>query len=103
MSELESRVVGLEKAVRMLAGYLYGSVLSEADVKTIGDQIYNPQQVSTVEQELWNLLDTIDTLLDACHPSTAEEWEEVARHMVAIAEKRHLLLKSDGYKLSRNT
>ncbi len=47
--------------------------------------------------ELWGLLDSIDTLPDMLHPTTEEGHEKTWRMMVKRAEKRHKLLKTDGY------
>jgi hypothetical protein len=51
--------------------------------------------------ELWRLLDSIDSLPDMIHPSTLEGHKKTWVMMVNRAEKRHTLLKSDGYTLKR--
>lgn len=50
-------------------------------------------------EKLWDLLDSIDTLPDMLHPSDVKGHEKCWKMMVNIAEKRHKILKSDGYKL----
>ena len=48
---------------------------------------------------LWNLLDDIDTVPDAIHPNDERSHELCWRKMIAIADKRHEILESDGYTL----
>lgn len=55
-----------------------------------------------IAEELWGLLDSIDTLPDMIHPNNSEGHEKTWRMMVKRAEKRHRLLKSDGYTLVRS-
>ena len=53
-----------------------------------------------IAEELWGILDDIDTLPDMTHPNTPEAHEKTWKAMVKRAEQRHKLLKSDGYTLS---
>lgn len=53
----------------------------------------------TIAEELWNILDSIDSLPDMIHPNTKDGHEKCWKMMVTRAEMRHQLLKSDGYKL----
>ncbi len=55
-----------------------------------------------IAEDLWKLLDSIDSLPDMIHPQTKEGHEKCWRMMVKRAEKRHTLLKTDGYTLSKN-
>lgn len=59
------------------------------------------KQYKQIAEELWKLLDSIDTLPDMIHPNTKEGHEKTWKMMVKRAEKRYLLLKSDGYTLKR--
>ena len=52
-----------------------------------------------IAEKLWGILDDIDTLPDMIHPNTLEGHEKCWKMMVKRAEKRHKLLKTDGYKL----
>lgn len=52
-----------------------------------------------IAEELWRLLDSIDTLPDMIHPRTIEGHEKTWKMMIRRAEKRHQLLKTDGYTL----
>lgn len=52
-----------------------------------------------IAEKLWSLLDSIDTLPDMIHPNTPEGHEKCWKMMVKRAEKRHELLKTDGYNL----
>jgi len=52
-----------------------------------------------IAEKLWKLLDSIDTLPDMIHPNTEALHEKTWRMMVKRAEKRHKLLKTDGYIL----
>ena len=52
-----------------------------------------------IAEELWKLLDSIDTLPDMIHPHTIGGHEKIWKMMVKRAEKRHKLLKTDGYHL----
>jgi hypothetical protein len=45
---------------------------------------------------LWKLLDDIDTLGDSMKPEVTPYFRAVNQ----IAEKRHVLLRSDGYELT---
>ena len=58
------------------------------------------EQHKQIAEELWALLDSIDTLPDMIHPSNEEGHEKCWKMMVKRAEKRHDLLKSDGYNLT---
>lgn len=46
--------------------------------------------------QLWDLLDDIDSLSDSMHPDKTPFYEAVMR----LVERRHQILKSDGYSLS---
>lgn len=46
-------------------------------------------------EKLWQLLDDIDTLGDSMRPEQTPYFKAIQR----IHEKRHSILKSDGYKL----
>lgn len=48
-------------------------------------------------ERLWSLLDDIDTLSDMLK----EPMGEFQRRALIICEKRHAILRSDGYVLSR--
>jgi hypothetical protein len=50
-------------------------------------------------EELWAILDDIDSLHDMIHPKTSEGHEKCWKMMVKRAEKRHKILETDGYKL----
>lgn len=53
-------------------------------------------RLQTMVSDLWNLLDDIDTLDDACRSN-----DEVFRNLTrAEQQKRHQILASDGYSLS---
>ena len=54
-----------------------------------------------IAEELWELLDSIDTLPDMVHPSSGEDYKRLWKGILMRAEKRHLLLKSDGFKLTK--
>ncbi len=54
-----------------------------------------------VAKELWDLLDSIDTLPDMLHPNNERAHDKCWRMMVKRAEKRHKYLTSDGYKLTK--
>lgn len=47
-------------------------------------------------ESLWQLLDDIDTLSDSMKPEITPYY----RHVMEIVEKRHAILKSDGYDLT---
>jgi hypothetical protein len=46
-------------------------------------------------EELWQLLDNIDTLADACK----DDKDAFQKHVLRYARKRHEIVTSDGYKL----
>lgn len=52
-------------------------------------------QVDAIAEQLWQLLDDIDTLGDAMKPEHTPYFERVCQ----IVSKRHQLLRSDGHKL----
>ena len=52
-----------------------------------------------IAQELWGILDSIDTLPELLHPHDKEIHEMTWKMMVKKAEKRFMLLETDGYKL----
>ncbi len=52
-------------------------------------------------KELWNILDDIDSLPDLLHPDDIQGHEKCWKMMVKRAEKRHRILKTDGYNLER--
>ena len=54
-------------------------------------------------ESLWDILDDIDSLPDMIHPNTAEGHEKCWKMMVKWTERRHEVLKSDGYILIPNT
>jgi len=54
-----------------------------------------------IAKELWNILDSIDTLPDMIHPSSLEGHEKCWKMMVKRAEERHKFLKSDGFNLAK--
>ena len=55
-----------------------------------------------IAHELWGLLDSIDTLPDMLHPNNEKMHEKCWKMMVKRAEKRHNLLKSNGYTLKKD-
>ncbi len=50
-------------------------------------------------EQLWTILDDIDSLPDLIHPNTPQGHENCWRQMVEYAKGRHEILKTDGYKL----
>lgn len=54
-----------------------------------------------IAEDLWDLLDSIDTLPDMIHPRTEKGHEKCWKMMIRRAEKRHKLLKTNGYTLSK--
>ena len=46
-------------------------------------------------KQLWDLLDSIDSLPDMIHPKTLEDHEKCWKMMVKRAEKRHEILKNN--------
>lgn len=50
--------------------------------------------------KLWDMLDDIDSVPDMLHPNTERGHESTWKMMVAIAEKRHKILKTDGFTLT---
>ncbi len=48
---------------------------------------------------LWAMLDDIDTLSDSIKPSSIEGYEKFYSAALQFANKRHLILKSDGHGL----
>jgi len=50
--------------------------------------------------QLWDILDSIDSLPDMIHPNTPEGYEKCWRMMVKRAEERHKVLSTDGYTLT---
>jgi hypothetical protein len=57
-----------------------------------------------IAEQLWSLLDNIDTLSDICKPTVNDPKATMAFYNNALkyAGKRFELLKSDGYKLYTN-
>ncbi len=57
-----------------------------------------------IAEQLWSLLDNIDTLSDICKPTVNDPKAAMAFYNNAMkyASKRFDLLKSDGYKLYTN-
>jgi len=57
-----------------------------------------------IAEQLWSLLDNIDTLSDICKPTVNDPKAAMAFYNNAMkyAGKRFDLLKSDGYKLYTN-
>lgn len=57
-----------------------------------------------IAEQLWSLLDNIDTLSDICKPTVDDPKAAMAFYNNAMkyASKRFDLLKSDGYKLYTN-
>lgn len=57
-----------------------------------------------IAEELWKLLDNIDTLSDICKPTIKDPKAAMAfyNNVMRYAEKRFDLLKSDGYKIYTN-
>ena len=51
-------------------------------------------------EKLWGMLDDIDSVPDMLHPNTERGHESTWKMMVAIAEKRHKILKTDGFTLT---
>ncbi len=51
-------------------------------------------------EALWQLLDDIDTLSDQLKPVNIAAYTRFYERAMDIAKRRHLLLKSDGYKLT---
>lgn len=61
---------------------------------------HRPTQLETDEAKaLWQLLDDIDTLSDQIKPASHGGFAIFYERVLDIAKKRHLYLKSDGYKL----
>ena len=58
------------------------------------------QTYKQIAEELWRLLDSIDTLPDMLHPHAEKGHEQCWKMMVKRAEKRYSLLKSDGFTLT---
>lgn len=52
-----------------------------------------------IAEELWDLLDSIDSLPDMNHPTTKDGYKKCCEMMVKRADKRHKLLRTDGFKL----
>ena len=50
-----------------------------------------------IAEELWKLLDNIDSIPDMIHPNTELGHKKCWQMMVNTAEKRHKFLKTDGY------
>ena len=67
--------------------------------KTEAVQIASIDRRYSAEGRLWGMLDDIDTLSDAIKPTNLKEYKEFFRAAIDFANKRHLILKSDGYNL----
>ena len=52
--------------------------------------------------KLFELLDIIDTLPDAMHPSTLEDYKNYMDLVNKLAQKRHEYLDTDGYQFYLN-
>jgi hypothetical protein len=59
-----------------------------------------PLDWEATAKALWQLLDNIDTLSDSVKPNPLT-WETYVRRVDALVQKRHKLLKSDGYNLTK--
>jgi hypothetical protein len=63
--------------------------------------ITNPLSMREIAEQLWSLLDNIDTLSDICKPTVNDPKAAMAFYNNAMkyAAKRFELLQSDGYKI----
>lgn len=84
--------------------------LNTQNFKTTTDLVNSKAPVSSIlsireiAEQLWSLLDDIDTLSDICKPTVNDPKAAMAFYNNAMkyAAKRFELLKSDGYKIYTN-
>ena len=57
----------------------------------------NEKDYKKIAEELYKLLDCIDSIPDMIHPNTENGHKKCWQMMVKRAEKRHKFLKTDGY------
>ena len=86
-----------DNSVTFFGGYK-GTFEIEPDGTAVEEEEKNWEDIA---KELWDLLDSIDTLPDILHPNSKEGHEKCWKMMVKRAEKRHKLLKSDGFNLTQ--
>ena len=82
---------------------------SAAENISVCQHCYKPDVSSSlsirqIAEQLWSLLDDIDTLSDICKPTFNNPMAAMAfyRNAMKYARKRFELLKSDGYKIYTN-
>lgn len=63
----------------------------------MADQNIVPE--NSPEAELWDLLDSIDTFSDMIKPTDEKGYKMFYEETLKEAEKRHRILRTDGYKL----
>ena len=86
------------KTVKELFEILSQPMLSTHDKETKLEGALREERKRS--EDLWGILDSIDTLPDMIHPNTKDGHEKCWKMMVKRAGKRHDILITDGYKLS---
>ena len=78
-----------------------GQFVSPNDAKPIVSSSLSMREIA---EQLWSLLDNIDTLSDICKPTVNDPKAAMAfyNNTMKYAAKRFELLKSDGYKIYTN-